>query len=147
MDWTPVNPLFMWLLRSPLHWVVSPGLVLLTITGRRTGREYTIPVGYQRDGELVIVLVSDAPAKQWWRNFREERPIRMLLRGQEVEGLALLVHPASEEFRGWAGQTFQRLPFLGRQFGIRYDRRRGLTDEQVRHLGVEAAIVRIAPAR
>ena len=34
--------------------------MLLTVTGRRTGRRYTIPVGYRRDGALPDALVSKA---------------------------------------------------------------------------------------
>jgi hypothetical protein len=42
-----INPLVRWLIRSPLHWLASRRLALITYTGRRSGRAYTIPVGYQ----------------------------------------------------------------------------------------------------
>ena len=72
-----LNPLVVAILRTPLvHWLLSPGLMLLTVTGRRSRRRYTIPVGYQRDGSDLIVLVSEAPKKQWWRNCREAQPPR-----------------------------------------------------------------------
>jgi deazaflavin-dependent oxidoreductase (nitroreductase family) len=146
MQWTRLNPLFSWVLRSPvLHWIFSPGVLLLTVTGRRSGRRYTIPVGYQRDGDLIVILVSEAPAKQWWRNFREPAPVEMLLRGRTVHGSAVLVAPGSAEFRARAEATFRRIPFLGSQFGIRYDRTSGLSEDQIRHLIATAAIVRVTP--
>ncbi len=61
-----LNPLFVWLLRSPLQGLASGGLMLLTFTGRRSGRKFTIPVGYQRDGDVLTVMVSYAARKQWW---------------------------------------------------------------------------------
>jgi hypothetical protein len=40
-----LNPLIAGLLRSPLHPLLSPGLLLLTVTGRHSGRATAIPVG------------------------------------------------------------------------------------------------------
>jgi hypothetical protein len=34
------------LLRSPLHGLVSGRIMLLTVTGRRSGRLFTVPVSY-----------------------------------------------------------------------------------------------------
>ena len=71
-----LNPLVVAILRTPwVHWLLSPGLMLITVTGRRSGRRYTIPVGYQRDESDVIVLVSEARKKQWWRNYLEARAV------------------------------------------------------------------------
>ena len=49
----------------------------------------------------------------------------------------------SEEFRDTVDAVLQRLPRLGRQFGISYDRRRGLTPEQWRTVAAEGALVKI----
>ena len=59
-----LNPLVAALLRSPLHRVLSSGLLLLTVTGRHSGHRYSIPVGYQRDGDDLVVMVSEARRKQ-----------------------------------------------------------------------------------
>src|ERR1700684_1694841 len=45
------------LLRSPLHSVVSRHLALITVTGRRSGHDYTFPVGYRRTGDRVTIPV------------------------------------------------------------------------------------------
>jgi hypothetical protein len=39
--------------------------------------------------------------------------------------------------------TFRRIPGLGRQFGVRWDRTTGLTAEQARVVGRDGAIVSI----
>jgi len=137
------NPLVAALLRSPLHWLLSPGLALLTFTGRRTGRRFTIPVGYQREGEVVTVLVSEARKKQWWRNYREAGPVTLRLRGREREGSGRLVAPDSDEFRERTEASLRRVPGLSRAFGVRFDRRRGLSPEQLARLRREIAVVRI----
>ena len=139
-----INPLVVGLLRSPLHWLLSPGLMLITVTGRRSGREYTIPVGYQKDGGLITVLASEAPTKQWWRNFEAPSPTRLRVRGSELLGSGVLVAPGSHEFRAQSERTLRRLPFMAKVFGVDdYDRKQGLTEEQLGALGKKIAIVQI----
>ena len=77
------------LLRSPLHRVASGQLALITVTGRRTGREHTFPVGYAREGDVVTVAVLWPERKVWWRNLRGEgAPVRLRLRGEDRAGHA-----------------------------------------------------------
>lgn len=81
-----VNPLLALLLRSPLHRLVSDRLLLLTVTGRASGTEYTFPVLYERDGGTVRVT---SYGTTWWKNLRDG--------GQEVT-----VHLEGERRRGHA---------------------------------------------
>jgi len=58
------NAVVLGLLRSPLHRVLSGRLLAITVIGRRTGRRYTVPVGYvEHDGALLI-----GTAGVWYRN-------------------------------------------------------------------------------
>ena len=139
-----LNPLIAGLLRSPLHPVLSPGLLLLTVTGRKTGQHYSIPVGYQRDGDDLLVMVSEARRKQWWRNYYEPGPVSVRLRGRERAGRAALVANGSDEFREIAERTLRRVPYMRRVFRVAdYDPGAGLRDDQLDQLGEEIAIVRI----
>lgn len=44
-------------------------LTVLTYTGPRSGREFSIPVGYRRTGDTVRIVVQLPDSKRWWRNF------------------------------------------------------------------------------
>jgi deazaflavin-dependent oxidoreductase (nitroreductase family) len=139
-----LNPVFGAVLRSPLHRLLSPGLLLLTVTGRRSGKRYSIPVGYQQDGDDLVVMVSEARRKQWWRNYYEPGPVEMRVRGRDCAGRAALVAPGSDEFREIAERTLTRVPWMRRVFRIAdYDPRAGLRTDQLDRLGEEIAIVRI----
>lgn len=141
---TRLNPVFRAVLRSPLHWLVSPGLMLLTFTGRKTGREYTIPVGYQKQPDgAIVVMISEAWKKQWWRNCREPAPVSLRLRGRDLRGTATLVAPGSDDHLRLAERTMQRVPVLDRSWGLRYDRKRGLTPGNVAYLTENIGAVRI----
>jgi len=136
-----MNPIFRTILRSPLHWIFSSALLLITVTGRRTGRRYTIPVGYQRDGNQIVILVSQARRKQWWRNYREPARVELWLRGRAVEGRAVALVADDAAFREACESTLRRMPSVGRAFQIRYDPAAGLTSEQIERLRANAAVV------
>jgi len=140
---TRLNPVVCWLLRSPLHGLASQGLALLTITGRKSGRRYSIPVGYQREDSHLVVMVSHAHTKQWWRNFREPGAVGVRLRGHDFEASARLLDPTSSEFASRVEATFRRVPMMGAQFGIRFDRKTGLREEQLEKLRQTCAVVEI----
>jgi hypothetical protein len=76
------------LLLSPLHGAASGRLALITVTGRRTGRRHTFPVGYTRAGDEVRIPVLWPERKLWWRNLRGGAPVRLRLRGRERSGHA-----------------------------------------------------------
>jgi len=90
------NPLVASLLCSPLHALISGSVLLLTFQGRGSGRTYTTPVNYVRDGEdLLLVAARD---HTWWKNLRGGAPVKLRIRGRDVEGVAEAYEgPAAEE--------------------------------------------------
>ena len=130
-------------LRSPFHWMLSSSLILLTVTGRRTGRRYTIPVGYHETDDAIVVLVGEAPTKTWWRNYREPGPVEIRLRNRVRRGTAVVLPATTPEFRQRVEASFRRSRVIPRIFGIDFDRRTGLTDAQVTTLAPQAAAVKI----
>ena len=89
------NPLVIWLLRSPLHALMSGSVLLLTFEGRKSGRTYTTPVSYIRDGEDVLLVA--ARGHSWWRNLRGGAPVRVRIRGRDEETVAEALEGASAE--------------------------------------------------
>lgn len=86
-----VNPLVRATLRSPLHPMLGGRLCLITVTGRRSGREFTIPVGYRREGDAVTIRVGWPDRKTWWHNLGPDpRPVRLRIGGVERGGEATL---------------------------------------------------------
>jgi hypothetical protein len=61
-----MNPLVRIALRSPLHRLLDGFLVILHVTGRRSGHQYDIPVGFvERDDNLLVFTQH-----RWRRNLR-----------------------------------------------------------------------------
>jgi hypothetical protein len=85
-----INPLVGWLIRSPLHWLASRRLALITCTGRRNGRRYTIPVGYEMAGLQVKITVGSPDLKVWWRSLTGTgAPVELVVRGRRQTGHAV----------------------------------------------------------
>jgi hypothetical protein len=78
-----------WLLRSPFHGLISGSILLITYNGRRSGKQYSAPLNYVRDGN--ILWVTSVRTRKWWRNFKGEWPIRVLLQGKEIQGKGVAI--------------------------------------------------------
>ena len=71
------NPVARFLLATPLHSLMSGRLMLLSFTGRKTGRSYTTPVSYVRIGDSLLVPGGGA----WWRNLEGTSQTQVCLHG------------------------------------------------------------------
>jgi hypothetical protein len=64
----------------------SERLLLLTFTGRKSGKEFTAPLRYVQEGETILVKI--VVEYVWWKNLRERAIVRVLLRGKMHAGVA-----------------------------------------------------------
>ena len=55
--------------------------MLITFVGRKSGRIYTTPVRFIRNGEAILCFTS--AENQWWRNLRGGSEVRLLVGGKE----------------------------------------------------------------
>ena len=60
--------------------------MLITFTGRRSGRSYTTPVSYFREGQTVRCFTRSDTT--WWRNVRGGASVSLRIRGEEQQGHA-----------------------------------------------------------
>jgi len=47
-------------------------ITVIGYTGRRSGAEFRLPVGFSRSGDAVTIRVEAPGQKTWWRNFTGE---------------------------------------------------------------------------
>jgi F420H(2)-dependent quinone reductase len=80
------NDFMSWVLRSPFHGVLSNEMMLITVTGRKTGKKITLPVGYYcEDGYLWIITNRN---RTWWRNLRDGAQVDLLLKRKLIKAFA-----------------------------------------------------------
>src|SRR5512138_3050089 len=82
-----------WLLRSPFH-IFMGGMLLITVTGRKSGRAITTPVNYVRDGDTL--LITSKTDRTWWRNVRGGAPVALRLNGRAYRAEANTIEQLPE---------------------------------------------------
>ena len=82
-------------LSLPVPTPLSANLMLISYTGRKTGKAYRQPVSYVRDGDALLTPGGG----RWTLNLAGGRPVRIRLRGREVTARPELVTEAAEAER------------------------------------------------
>jgi deazaflavin-dependent oxidoreductase (nitroreductase family) len=112
-----VNHAMKRVLRSPVHGMVSKTILLITFTGRKSGKAYTTPVSYSQSGDLVYIFTHAA----WWKNLRSGTPVTLRLQGREFQGLA---EPVAEDKHAIAAgliEHLRKVPSDARFYGVTFD--------------------------
>ncbi len=112
------NSLNKTILRSPLHPIMSKTTLLITFTGQKSGKPYTIPVNFsQTENQLVI---TSEKQRNWWRNLKTEPAVKVLLRGIEYAGHAVVLKNP-EEVAEKLAIYLKSIPQAAQYFKIRLD--------------------------
>ena len=110
-----MNAIVMRGLRTPVvRSLMGSTLLILTVTGATTGKRYTTPVQYVRDGDRLIVLSQRH--RRWWRNLRSRPGVEIELAGTTQQATARLA--AGEEEREAMATTLRRNPRIAKFYGI-----------------------------
>ena len=80
------------ILRLPVATPLGNRLMLVFLTGRRTGRTYHQPVSYVRQGNILLTPGGG----KWKLNLESGEPVRVRLRGRDVMARPELVRDVDE---------------------------------------------------
>lgn len=82
------------LLASRLHKPLSNRLMLLTYHGRKTGREYTVPIGYfDWDPGTVLAMSSHLG---WIPSMRDRPTVHLRIRGRDRSAVPTIIEGTTE---------------------------------------------------
>jgi hypothetical protein len=137
-----LNPIMKAILRSPLHGMISSRIMIITFTGRRSGKQYSTPVSYFWDGDQVICATQSS----WWTNIGTGSEVSLRIGGREVRGQAIAIADdlglKSELFFKW----MVAVPSDAAFFGIKLDGEGNPDPSEVERAAAEAVVIRINPA-
>jgi deazaflavin-dependent oxidoreductase (nitroreductase family) len=88
---------------GPVEGMHRERLVLLTTTGRRSGRPHTVPMMFHRDGDRILVIASNAGAPahpDWYLNLEADPGVTVELPDETYAGRAVPLAGADRE-RTW----------------------------------------------
>ena len=135
------NDFMSWVLRSPLHGMLSSSMMLITVKGRKTGKEYTLPVNYYRqNGNLWVLTNRD---RTWWRNLQDGAEVSLLLKRKPVSAFAEpeLERQAVERL---LSEYLKHIPQAAKPMGIRMEEGTP-SPEDIARVATDRLFVRIEP--
>lgn len=103
-----VNPVVALLLRSPLHFLASKSLMVVTFWGRKSGKQYSTPVRYLRFENTIVSFSSDDTT--WWRNLRGGAKASLLVQGHTIECTTTVIERDAAKVREWLDYYFKLFP-------------------------------------
>ncbi len=134
-----VNRMMKSILRSPIHGLVSKIVLLISFTGRKSGKTFTTPVSYSQFGNQVYVFTHG----NWWKNLRNGATVSLRLRGREVQGIA---EPVAEDTQAIAAQLAKHLrnvPSDAKYYGVTFDENKNPRTDQIAQAAQSVVMLRI----
>ncbi len=137
------NILFSWILHSPLRGLLSSNFMLISVTGRKSGRVYTTPVNYHRAGEaLQVISIRD---RTWWRNLRGEGAAATLrLQGKDIQTWGRVIEDEQKVAQMLVDYLMQG-PQVARYLGIKPGVDGKLNEDEIRQAAKDKVIVEFRP--
>lgn len=135
-----VNQAIKFILRSPFHGILSKNFLLITFTGRKSGKVFTTPVSYSQDGDTLYIFSHAA----WWKNLRPDTPIILRLRGKDVQGLP---EPVVEDKKAVAARLMahlRRSPYDAPFYGVTLDENKNPRPDEVEAGAQTTVMIRMA---
>ena len=134
-----LNPLLRAVLRSPLHHAASKHLMILHVTGRKSGRIYDVPVGrHQYNGQLVA-----SAGGRWRVNLSRGADVHVTLDGRRRRAHAELIDDPQRVAEIFAALITQLGPKHANRLGMKINVNRVPTVDEVRAATADRGVVRL----
>ena len=133
------NSLMKWALTTPgIQAMVGQGVALLTFTGRKTGKTYTIPVSYHREDDTVTMVTKRV--RRWWKNFETAHEVEVRIAGRNYTGKAEVV-TGDDDALEFMLDYLGRRPIDAKAYGLARDE---ITREKVARIVPHIVLIHIA---
>jgi len=130
-------------LRSPIHGMVSKTTLLITFTGRKSGKTFTTPVSYSQEGDQVYIFTHAT----WWKNLIGGAPVTLRIQGREFHGLAEPVAEDKQTIAAGLAAHLRKVPFDARFYSVTLDEHRNPQAEEVQKAVQTVVMIRIQLCR
>jgi hypothetical protein len=138
-----INPVMRFLLRSPVHGLLSNSLMLITFTGRKSGKQFTTPVRYIQTGSSVRCFT--AAENQWWRNMRSGARVSLLIKGQQTTYQAQAIFDKPADIKQQLVSYLALFPQDAAYHDIRLNKDKSLNEQDLEQAACNAIVVEAVP--
>ena len=134
-----LNPVMEVMLKSPVHKVVSDGILIITFKGIKSGKEYSTPISYFMENGTAYCFTH----AQWWKNLAQGAEVKVRLKGEDYKGYAL----AEAEDMAQKTKAMRTMVIAKPQeagfYNVTFDPDGGPVEEEVIKAAEEAVLIRI----
>jgi len=116
--------------------------MLITVTGCKTGKQYSTPVSFYREGDSLWVISSRA--RTWWRNVKNGANVSLLLKGKTVNAFAE-AQLDEKDVETHLQDYIRHMPLMAKSLGIRMENNIPNTQDMAR-VARDRLFVRIKPS-
>ena len=134
-----VNNAMKFVLRSPVHGMVSKFTMLITFTGCKSGKTYTTPVSYSQEGDLVYIFTH----ANWWKNLCGGAPVTLCLQGRELKGQAEPVVEDKDAIAAGLAAHLRKVPSDAKYYSVTFDDRGNPRAEEVEKAVQTVVMIRV----
>ena len=134
-----VNNAMKFVLRSPVHGMVSKFTLLITFTGCKSGKTYTTPVSYSQEGDLVYIFTH----ANWWKNLCGGAPVTLCLQGRELKGQAEPVVEDKDAIAAGLAAHLRKVPSDAKYYSVTFDDRGNPRAEEVEKAVQTVVMIRV----
>ncbi len=135
------NDFVKFFLGTPLHNFLGNTMVI-TVTGYKTGRKYSTPVGFYREGNTLWVISSRN--RTWWRNVKSGANVSLLLKGKTMNAFAE-AELNEKVVENRLLEYICQIPMSARSFGVRMENKIP-NAEDIAHVAKEKLFIKVKPA-
>lgn len=129
------------LLRRGWMGSLNNALMLITTTGRKSGRSFTRPIGFVRDGDDLLAFTVGGTSN-WYRNMLARPEVTLEVQGRTLRARGRRIEDEAELARVVELYKQQRPTYFDRFFGVPATTP---TPEAVRRLAGRILFVRFSP--
>jgi deazaflavin-dependent oxidoreductase (nitroreductase family) len=123
--------------------MVDKTVLLITFTGRKSGKSYTTPVSYAQNGDQVTIFTH----ANWWKNLRSGNsngaPVTLRIRGRELQGLAEPVAVDKQAVAAGLTTHLREVPSDARYYGVTFDDHKNPRAEEVEKAAQTVVMIRV----
>lgn len=138
-----LNPMISTVLRYPLHGLLSSSIMLITMTGRKSGKTITTPVRYVRRGEMVLCFT--VKEIRWWHNLRGGAAVLLLIQRKTRAYHACVLENDAARCEDHLRYYFAKFPHDTVIYGVKHNRDGGLHEKSLKRAAAEMVVVEFTP--
>jgi len=118
--------------------------MLITFTGRKSGKHFTTPVRYIQTGDTVRCFT--AAENQWWRNLRSRARVSLLIKGHSGEYQAQAIFDNPAVIKEQLVSYLKLFPQDAAYHDIRLNKDKSLNQQDLEQAARKAIVVEAIPA-